>query len=167
MSVYQDLQLKAEKMKNYNLRQAFEKDSERFEKFHIEWQDFVLDYSKNLIDTKTMSLLQKWAKESNLESAIKDMFDGKKINTTENRAVLHTALRNRSGNPVMVDGKDVMPDVLAVLDKMHQFSDDVRNGSWRGATDKQITDIVNIGIGGSDLGPVMEYVQRVSRVFFR
>ena len=155
MSVYQDLQLKAEKMKNYNLRQAFEKDSERFEKFHIEWQDFVLDYSKNLIDTKTMSLLQKWEKESNLESAIKDMFVGKKINTTENRAVLHTALRNRSGNPVMVDGKDVMPDVLAVLDKMHQFSDDVRNGTWRGATDKQITDIVNIGIGGSDLGPVM------------
>lgn len=155
MTIYQDLQKKAEQMKNYNLRQAFEKDSNRFEKFHIEWQDFLLDYSKNLIDEKTLELLQKWADERQLKSAITAMFSGEKINTTEGRAVLHTALRNRSDKPVFVDGKDVMPEVLAVLDKMHTFSDAIRNGSWLGATGKRITDIVNIGIGGSDLGPVM------------
>ncbi len=155
MSIYQDLQKKAQQMRTYNLRQAFAKDENRFEKFHVEWQDFLLDYSKNLIDEKTMKLLEKWANERHLDSAIKAMFSGEKINTTEGRAVLHTALRNRSGNPIFVDGKDVMPDILAVLDKMHHFSDSVRNGTWSGATGKRITDIVNIGIGGSDLGPVM------------
>ena len=155
MSIYQDLQKKAQQMRTYNLRQVFEKDENRFEKFHVEWQDFLLDYSKNLIDEKTMKLLEKWANERHLDSAIKAMFSGEKINTTEGRAVLHTALRNRSGNPIFVDGKDVMPDILAVLDKMHHFSDSVRNGTWSGATGKRITDIVNIGIGGSDLGPVM------------
>lgn len=155
MTIYQKLQEKAQQMKSFDLRKAFEKDAERFQKFHIQWQDFLLDYSKNLIDNKTLNLLIQWADERHLKSAISDMFSGKKINTTEGRAVLHTALRNRSDKPVLVDGKDVMPDVLKVLDQMHQFSDAIRNGSWLGATDKRITDIVNIGIGGSDLGPVM------------
>ncbi len=155
MTIYQDLQKKAKEMQGFNLREAFEKDNKRFQKFHVEWQDFLLDYSKNLIDEKTMKLLEKWANECQLSSAIQSMFNGEKINTTENRAVLHTALRNRSSNPIFVDGKDVMPDVLKVLDHMHQFSDAIRNGTWLGATNKRITDIINIGIGGSDLGPVM------------
>lgn len=155
MTIYNSLKEKATTMKGYNLRSAFKKDADRFNKFHIEWNEFLFDYSKNLIDEETLDLLQQWAEEVHLKEAIRDMFCGKKINTTENRAVLHTALRNRSGNPVFVDGKDVMPDVLAVLDKMHTFSDAIRNGSWKGATNKRITDIVNIGIGGSDLGPVM------------
>ena len=155
MTIYQELQTKAKQMKAFNLRQAFEKDHQRFQKFHIQWQDFLLDYSKNLIDEKTMDLLEKWAEERHLKTAISDMFAGKKINTTEERAVLHTALRNRSGKPILVDKKDVMGDVLKVLDQMQQFSNAIRSGTWLGATDKRITDIVNIGIGGSDLGPVM------------
>ena len=150
-----ELKQKANEMKNFNMREAFKKDENRFQKFHITFNDFLLDYSKNLIDDETMDLLFRWAEEANLQKAVKTMFYGEKINTTENRAVLHTALRNQSNNPIYVDGKDVMPDVKKVLEKMHQFSDSVRDGTWRGATGKEIKDVVNIGIGGSDLGPSM------------
>ena len=155
MSIYEELRTKATQMKSYNLRQAFEQDPNRFNRFHVEFEDFLLDYSKNLIDDETMDLLRKWAEERHLKDAIKEMFSGEKINSTEERAVLHTALRNRSGKSITVDGKDVMPDVLVVLEKMHNFSDAVRSGKWLGATGQKITDIVNIGIGGSDLGPCM------------
>ena len=155
MSITSKLQRQADKIKDFSLRKAFVDDPDRFNKFHISLNDFLLDYSKNLIDQETMTLLFQWAKESGLELAIQDMFDGKKINTTEDRAVLHTALRNRSNNPILVDGKDVMPEVHQVLEKMHVFSDSVRNGKWLGATNKKMTDVVNIGIGGSDLGPSM------------
>ena len=155
MELENRLEQKAQQMKSFNLRAAFEKESDRFQKFHATFNDFLLDYSKNLIDEETMSLLLEWAEQSKLHEAIQAMFSGEKINTTENRAVLHTALRNQSEKPILVDGKDVMPDVRAVLDKMHHFSDAVRDGTWVGATGKAITDVVNIGIGGSDLGPSM------------
>ena len=155
MSIYMALKEKAAAMKGFNLRQAFQQDENRFNRFHVEIEHFFLDYSKNLIDEETLSLLEKWANERQLNEAIQSMFRGDKINTTENRAVLHTALRNRSGKAIYVDGKDVMPDVLAVLEKMHIFSDSVRSGKWVGATGERITDVVNIGIGGSDLGPSM------------
>lgn len=155
MSIYDELRAKATLMKSFNLRQAFEQDTNRFDRFHVEFEDFLLDYSKNLIDDEVMSLLCRWAEERHLKEAIKQVFNGEKFNSTEGRAVLHTALRNRSGKPIKVDGKDVMPDVLAVLDKMHDFSDAVRSGKWLGATGKKIADVINIGIGGSDLGPSM------------
>ena len=155
MTIYDSLRQKAKEMKSFNLRQAFDKDSDRFDRFHTEFDGFLLDYSKNLIDDETMDLLYQWANESHLKEAIQKMFSGEKFNSTEGRAVLHTALRNRTGKPVMVDGKDVMPDVLTVLDRMHTFSDAIRSGKWQGATGKKITDVVNIGIGGSDLGPCM------------
>ena len=150
MTLNTELEKKSKEMKNFNMREAFEKDSKRFQKFHATFNDFLLDYSKNLIDDEVMGLLFDWAKKEKLSDAINAMFSGEKINTTENRAVLHTALRNQSNRPVFVDGKDVMPDVKAVLNKMHDFSDKVREGIWRGATGKEITDVVNIGIGGSE-----------------
>lgn len=155
MTIYNQLKEKAQQMKNFNLRQAFETDSNRFNRFHAELENMFLDYSKNLIDDETMSLLGLWAQERHLKDAIQSMFNGEKFNSTERRSVLHTALRNRSNTPVIVDGKDVMPDVNAVLEKMHVFSDAVRSGTWLGATNKRITDVINIGIGGSDLGPCM------------
>ncbi len=155
MTIYNQLKEKALQMKNFNLRQAFETDSNRFNRFHAELENMFLDYSKNLIDDETMSLLGLWAQERHLKDAINAMFNGEKFNSTEERSVLHTALRNRSNTPIMVDGKDVMPDVNAVLEKMHAFSDAVRSGAWLGATNKRITDVINIGIGGSDLGPCM------------
>ncbi len=138
-----------------HLRALFEEDSNRFKKFSIRMGDILIDYSKNRINGRTRAYLVQLATECNLQEAIDQMFAGKKINATENRAVLHTALRNRSNTPVMVDGKDLMPDVNEVLEKMKVFSTKVRSGGWKGFTGKKITDIVNIGIGGSDLGPVM------------
>ncbi|HBW47083.1 TPA: glucose-6-phosphate isomerase [bacterium] len=138
-----------------NMRGLFQKDPERFERFSIRFEDIFLDYSKNLITFETMKLLCELAEECNLSEAIKTFFRGKKINETENRAVLHTALRNRSNTPVIIDGIDVMIEVNAVLEKMKVFSEQVISGSWRGYSGQRITDIVNIGIGGSDLGPVM------------
>jgi len=114
-----------------------------------------LDYSKNIISEETMKLLIALAEERGIKDWTEKMFTGEKINTTEDRAVLHVALRNRSNTPIMVDGTDVMPGVNAVLDKMESFTDKVRNGDWKGYNGKEITDIINIGIGGSDLGPVM------------
>ncbi|MBF0502074.1 MAG: glucose-6-phosphate isomerase [Candidatus Riflebacteria bacterium] len=127
----------------------------RFSEFSIEFEDILLDYSKNRINQNTMRLLKELYEASGVQKAAEAMYGGKKINWTENRAVLHVALRNRSNTPILVDGKDVMPEVNAVLEKMRGFSEKVRSGQWRGFTGKSIKTVVNIGIGGSDLGPVM------------
>lgn len=138
-----------------HMKDLFAKDTERFKKYTVKFEDILLDYSKNIITDETKDLLLSLAEECDLKTAIDQMFSGKTINKTEGRAVLHTALRNRSNTPVLVDGKDVMPDVNAALDKMGVFSNKVSSGEWKGYTGKAIKDIVNIGIGGSDLGPVM------------
>jgi glucose-6-phosphate isomerase len=143
------------KMKRVHMKTLFSEDPERFQKFSKRFNDILVDYSKNIITDETLGLLIGLADEVGLEEAIKKMFTGDKINETENRAVLHTALRNRENRPVYVDGKDVMPEVNAVLQKMEEFSGKVVSGDWKGFTGKRMTDIVNIGIGGSDLGPVM------------
>jgi glucose-6-phosphate isomerase len=138
------------------IKELFAEDSDRAAKFTVDAAGWMLDYSKNRIDKAVMKALVKLAEESNLKDEIEKMFTGAKINATEGRAVLHTALRNCDPNAkVLVDGKDVMPDVRAVLDQMGDFSDSIRTGAWRGYTGKKIKYIVNIGIGGSDLGPVM------------
>ncbi len=138
-----------------DLRALFAADPERFEKFSIAFEDILLDYSKNRITAETKALLIQLANECGLEEAIAAMFSGERINVTENRPVLHTALRNQSDQPVYVDGKDVMPDVKRVLAQMKAFTEKIIAGEWKGYTGKEITDVVNIGIGGSDLGPVM------------
>ncbi|MGJ1271487.1 glucose-6-phosphate isomerase [Sphingobacterium siyangense] len=138
-----------------DLRALFAADPARFEKFSIAFEDILLDYSKNRITEETKSLLVQLAKECGLADAIAAMFSGERINVTENRPVLHTALRNQSDQPVYVDGKDVMPDVKRVLVQMKAFTEKIIFGQWKGYTGKEITDVVNIGIGGSDLGPVM------------
>jgi len=138
-----------------HMRRMFRDDPARFGKFSLQLGDLLFDYSKNRITDETVKLLVALAEQAGLPAAIERMFGGEKINFTERRAVLHSALRNRSSHPVLVDGKDVMPDVRRVLELMRRFSDAVRNGAHRGHTGKQITDIVNIGIGGSDLGPLM------------
>lgn len=142
-------------MARVHMRDLFAQDAQRFEKFSLKTGDIFLDYSKNIITHETLSLLTDLARQANLADWISRMFAGEKINVTENRAVLHIALRNRANRPIMVDGKDVMPDVNAVLAQMKVFSEAVRGGEWRGYTGKPISDVVNIGIGGSDLGPVM------------
>jgi glucose-6-phosphate isomerase len=144
-----------EKMKHVHMKTLFAEDPGRFEKLSIRFNDVLVDYSKNIITEKTLRLLVGLADEVELRDAMEKMFIGDKINGTEDRAVLHTALRNRENRPVYVDGKDVMPDVNAVLEKMEAFSDRVISGGWHGFTGKRMTDMVNIGIGGSDLGPVM------------
>jgi glucose-6-phosphate isomerase len=141
--------------KNESLRDAFNKDPARFDKFSVYFNDILFDYSKNRITDQTLPLLIDLAKHAGLDTKIKAMFSGEKINTTEHRAVLHTALRNRSNKPVYVDGQDVMPEINQVLDKMRAFCDSVRSGEWKGYSGKAITDVVNIGIGGSSLGPKM------------
>lgn len=138
-----------------HMRDLFAADAKRFEHYSLKFVDILFDYSKHRITDETLPLLFQLAREAKIEQWRDAMFSGEKINITENRAVLHTALRNRSNTPVMVDGKDVMPDINAVLAQMREFSEKVRNGTWLGFTGKRITDIVNIGIGGSDLGPVM------------
>lgn len=138
-----------------HLKELFAEDKNRFKKFSIKFNDILLDYSKNNINRRTIAYLTDLAKECDLSGAIEQMFSGEKINQTENRSVLHVALRNRSNTPILVDGKDVMPDVNEVLEKIKIFSGKVISGTWKGYTNKSITDIVNIGIGGSDLGPVM------------
>lgn len=138
-----------------SLKDLFTEDKSRFEKFTIQLNDILLDYSKNRVNEETLALLVQLAKECKLDDAIKAMFDAEKINVTEGRQVLHTALRNQSERAVIVDGQDVMPQVRAVLAHMKDFSNRVISGEWKGFTGKEITDVVNIGIGGSDLGPVM------------
>jgi len=152
---WQDLIAHYERMKGVHMRDLFARDSRRFERLSVRSQDILVDYSKNRITEETMALLIGLAKEVGLQDAIEKMFTGDRINETENRAVLHVALRNRSGSPVEVDGRDVMPEVVGVLEKMRVFSQRLRSGEWKGCTGRKITDIVNIGIGGSDLGPVM------------
>ncbi|GAA0193710.1 glucose-6-phosphate isomerase [Fulvivirga kasyanovii] len=142
-------------IKSTHLKELFAGDADRFEKFSLRFENILVDFSKNRITGETRDNLLALAKETDLKVAIDAMFSGEPINKTEGRAVLHTALRNRSNNPVKVDGEDVMPAVNAVLEKMKQFSGAVLSGEWKGYTSKQITSIVNIGIGGSDLGPVM------------
>jgi glucose-6-phosphate isomerase len=141
--------------KGLHLRELFRKDKKRFERFSLALDDLLLDYSKNLVTAETMRLLVRLAKDSGVEAMRAAMFAGDKINLTEDRAVLHTALRNRSDRPVLVDGADVMPEVRKVLKQMRGFTRKVRSGQWTGYTGQAITDVVNIGIGGSDLGPVM------------
>ena len=138
-----------------NISDLFLKDKRRFNKYSIQFEDILFDYSKNLINADVFRNLIALATECELKAATEAMFKAEKINVTENRAVLHTALRNRSNTPIIFEGKDVMPDVNAVLEKMKVFSNQVIAGTWKGFTGKAITDIVNIGIGGSDLGPVM------------
>ncbi len=138
-----------------HMRDLFEHDAHRFEKYSLQLGDILFDYSKHRINDETMPLLMQLAREANIENWRDRMFSGDKINITENRAVLHTALRNRSNRPIFVDGKEVMPEINAVLAQMREFSEKVRKGAWQGYSGKKITDIVNIGIGGSDLGPVM------------
>ncbi|WP_461788525.1 glucose-6-phosphate isomerase [Pedobacter sp.] len=138
-----------------DMKTLFAEDPERFNKFSIVFEEILVDYSKNRITDETMALLVQLAKECKLDEAIKAMFSGEKINETEGREVLHIALRNQSNSPIFADGKDVMPEVNAVLAKMEKFSNAIISGEWKGYTGKEITDVVNIGIGGSDLGPVM------------
>ncbi|OAT50380.1 glucose-6-phosphate isomerase [Providencia heimbachae] len=143
-------------MKDVHMRDLFAQDKDRFTKFSATFDGQILvDFSKNRITQETLDKLLALAKETELKDAINSMFKGEKINRTEDRAVLHTALRNRENSPIYVDGKDVMPDVNAVLEKMHKFSERIIGGEWKGFTGKTITDVVNIGIGGSDLGPFM------------
>ena len=142
-------------MKEVRMKDLFQEDPERFEKFSIRFNDILVDCSKNRITDETLRLLLDLAEEAGLEEGIEKMFSGEKINETEDRAVLHTALRNPDGEPVHVNGRNVMPEVKAVLAKMKEFSGNVISGRWRGWTGRRISDMVNIGIGGSDLGPVM------------
>ena len=138
-----------------HMKEIFANDPERFQKYSLKFEDILVDFSKNIFDDDVRGMLVELASECGLKSAIESMFTGEKINATENRAVLHVALRNRSNNPILVDGNDVMPEVNAVLSQMKEFSEKVISGEWKGYTGKAITDIVNIGIGGSDLGPLM------------
>ncbi len=143
------------KMEKVQMKDLFKADTKRFDKLSADFGEILLDYSKNRITDETMKLLMQLVKASGLKRAIGDMFSGKKINWTEDRAVLHIALRNRSNRKIMVDGKNVMPGINKVLEKMKTFSNEVRSGKWKGFTGKKIKTVVNIGIGGSDLGPVM------------
>ncbi|HFC5131157.1 TPA: glucose-6-phosphate isomerase [Neisseria gonorrhoeae] len=140
--------------KTLHMREMFEQDPQRAERYWLQVGGLTLDYSKNRINDETMSLLFELAREAGVPERMRQMFHGEKINTTENRAVLHVALRNRTNSPIMVDGEDVMPKVNRVLQRMGEFAHEVRSGSWLGYTNQVITDVVNIGIGGSDLGPL-------------
>jgi len=154
-AAWQALKSHQRKMANVHMRDLFAQDPARFNKFSLQFQDVLLDYSKNRITEETMRLLRALAEQADLKGWTARMFSGEKINLTEDRAVLHIALRNRSNRPIMVDGQDVMPAVNAVLEHMKIFSHAIRSGAWTGYTGNRITDVVNIGIGGSDLGPVM------------
>ena len=145
------------KVSDLHLRKLFADDPKRGERMAVEAAGIYLDYSKNCIVDETLTLLLQLADDCGLRSRIDAMFSGEKINITENRAVLHVALRAPKEASILVDGKNVVPDVHAVLDKMTDFSNQVRSGAWEGYTGKRIRNIINIGIGGSDLGPVMAY----------
>lgn len=153
--IWNDLRAHYKAMKQVHMKDLFSEDPERFNKYSLRFEDILLDYSKNVITEDTLFLLLELARENGVSDAMEKMFSGDPINETENRAVLHTALRNRASTPVYLNGKDVMPEVNSVLGQMEAFSGKVRSGQWRGYTGHPMTDIVNIGIGGSDLGPVM------------
>lgn len=152
---WQALQTHFADVQSLQMRDMFANDPQRFQRFSLQFEDLLLDYSKNRITEQTMTLLFYLARQQDLSTWIEKMFSGEAINHTEQRAVLHSALRNRSNKPVMVDGQDVMPAVNAMLEKMRQFSAQLRSRQWRGYSGQAITDVVNIGVGGSDLGPVM------------
>lgn len=152
---WKNLEAHKKELESTTMREMFAADPERFKKFSVEYGGILFDYSKNRITEKTMDLLVALAEQAQIKEKAEQMFTGEKINITERRAVLHVALRNRCNAPIYVDGKDVMPDVNMVLAKMKSFSNRVRSGEWLGYTGKAITDVVNIGIGGSDLGPCM------------
>jgi len=156
-SAWKALAAHHQRLQRLHLRKLFADDPTRGERLTAEAAGLYLDYSKNRITDRTLELLVQLAKESGLRERIASMFGGEKINITENRAVLHVALRAPAGATIIVDGKDVVPEVHAVLDKMADFSDRVRSGAWKGFTGKRIKNVINIGIGGSDLGPVMAY----------
>src|ERR1700704_783647 len=151
------LQAHHEKVRDLHLRTLFEQDPKRGEHLTAEAAGLYLDYSKNRITDETLDLLMQLAEESGLRARIDAMFAGEKINVTENRAVLHVALRAPRGTSIVVDGENVVPQVHAVLDKMSAFAERVRSGAWKGHTGRRIRNVINIGIGGSDLGPVMAY----------
>lgn len=152
---WNELEKHFQTIEKQSIKDLFTQNKDRFEEFSIQYPSLLVDYSKNRINAETIQLLVDLAKEMGVDEAIKQMFEGDVINVTENRAVLHTALRNQSNEPVLVDGVDVMPQINEVLDQMKAFSEKVISGEWKGYTGKAITDVVNIGIGGSDLGPVM------------
>ncbi|MDQ6967535.1 MAG: glucose-6-phosphate isomerase [Mariprofundaceae bacterium] len=154
-SAWQALQTHYDAMKDVHMRDLFAEDKTRFGRFSLQLNDLLVDYSKNILTDVTKKLLMDVARDRGVEDMRDRMYSGEAINNTENRAVLHVALRNRSNRPMKVDGQDVMPEINAVLDRMRNFTEKVRSGEWKGCTGKRITDIVNIGIGGSDLGPVM------------
>ena len=171
-AAWQALQAQFERIQDKPLREWFREDPDRATTFALEVDGLFLDYSKNRIDAETLRLLCELAESAGVRDAIRDMLAGEKINVTEQRAVLHTALRNRSNKPVYVDGQDVMPEVNRVLDKMESFARRLRSGDWKGHTGRRIRNVVNIGIGGSDLGPVMAcealkpYADRSMRIRF-
>jgi len=152
---WQKLQKHFQEMQNVSMTSLFEKDQTRTSQFHIQWNDFLIDFSKNIISQETLNLLLELANESQLKTAIAQYFDGDIINQTENRAVLHTALRAKESSNIKVDGENVIPEVFEVKNKIKNFTNEVVNGDRKGFTGKSFTDIVNIGIGGSDLGPAM------------
>lgn len=154
-AAWQQIQSHFEKMQATSMKDLFASDANRAEKFHIQWNDFLVDYSKNIINQETLDLLLNLANEVELKQAISSYFQGDLINQTENRAVLHTALRAKESANVLVDGVNVMPEVYSVKNKIKNFSNEVISGNKKGFTGKPFTDIVNIGIGGSDLGPAM------------
>jgi glucose-6-phosphate isomerase len=154
-SPWTSLQTHKKRIQDLPLRTMFEQDPQRFRKFSVRFEDILYDYSKNWITEETVQLLVSLARFANVESWRENIFNGEAINLTEHRAVLHTALRNRSNRPVYVNGADVMPGINRVLAHMREFTHDVRDGIWKGYTGKAMTDVVNLGIGGSDLGPVM------------
>ncbi|QTV06611.1 glucose-6-phosphate isomerase [Faecalibacter bovis] len=154
-SAWKNLQAHYESIQHTTIKELFEANPKRFEQFSIQYPSLLIDYSKNRINAETIQLLVDLAKKTGVDEAIQQMFNGDQINVTEGRAVLHTALRNRSNEEVLVDGEDVMPKINEVLEQMKSFSNQVISGQWKGFTGKEITDVVNIGIGGSDLGPVM------------
>jgi glucose-6-phosphate isomerase len=154
-NAWQALQAHKKEISNTTIQQLFATDKDRFNKFSFQLEDILVDFSKNLLSEITLQHLLALASETKVTDAIKAMFSGELINETENRAVLHTALRNFSGKAVITEGKDVMPDVKAVLAKIKNFCEQVHTGAWQGYTGKKIKYIVNIGIGGSDLGPLM------------
>jgi glucose-6-phosphate isomerase len=145
VSSWKNLEEHQKKLQGVHMRDLFAADKSRFEKFHVKFEDILLDFSKNIITDETIPILMQLANESNLKMWIEKMFSGEKINNTEDRAVLHVALRNRSNSPIFVDGNDVMPEINAVLSKMRKWTESIRNGEWRGYTGKKITDVVNIG----------------------
>lgn len=154
-SAWTALQAHYATMKSVHMKDLFAKDPERFNRFSMQFEDILFDFSKNRIDETTMDLLYSLASQQDVKGKAEAMFKGEKINSTEGRAVLHVALRNQSNSPIYVDGEDVMPAVNETLERIKVFTNNVRDGVWKGHTGKSIEAVVNIGIGGSDLGPVM------------